>query len=385
MAVHRYDRAELRLDAKSRTPQGFLRVDATIARTGVQLYRREDGTIRREYRPPDEVFRADTLASCRLAPLTLLHPPELVTPANVSKYRKGTVAEDVRRDGHLVATSVVIEDADAIAAVEQGATRQLSCGYECDIDETPGVTPDGQRFDASQLNIRVNHVALVPVGRAGPEVRVRLDANDAVQVEADPPPTPKQEKKMALKKIRIDGVDVELEETAAQLVEKQQAQLDAARETAKAAVAETDKAKARADAAEAARTKAEADLRTATDPSRLQAAARARVDLEQKASKIAPKAKFDGMDDLAVKRAALTEAGVKLDGKSDVYVEARFDAAVEDAEKKNPAAAARAGASPEVKTDSDDVIEAARERNRKDTADAWKQPLASHKDAVVKA
>lgn len=382
MAVHRYDRAELRLDAKSRTPQGFLRVDAAIARTGVQFYRQPDGKVRREYRPPEEVFRADALATCSLAPLTLRHPPEMLTPQNVAKYRKGTVGETVRQDGHLVVTSIVIEDADAISAVETGAMRQLSCGYYCDTDETPGVAPDGSRYDAVQRNIRVNHVALEPMGRAGPEVRVRLDATDAVQVDEDPPPTPKQEKKMATKKIRIDGVEAELEDTVAQLVEKQQAQLDAARDSATKAKAEADQAKARADAADAARAKAEATLKEATDPAKLQAAARARADLEQKAAKVGPKAKFDGLDDMAVKRAALADAGVKVEGKSDAYVEARFDLALEETEKKNPAATARAAGTPEAKADADDVIETARAKQRKDSAEAWKQPLASNKDAV---
>jgi len=55
VSVMRYDTTVLRLDGK-RTPQGFLRADAVIARTGVQLYRRGDGTTQREYRPPETVF-----------------------------------------------------------------------------------------------------------------------------------------------------------------------------------------------------------------------------------------------------------------------------------------------------------------------------------------
>jgi hypothetical protein len=76
------------------------------------------------------------LASFSLAPLTLEHPPEPVTADNVDKYRVGTAGELVRQDGEFVATTVVVENADAIRAVEQGK-RELSCGYECELDESP--------------------------------------------------------------------------------------------------------------------------------------------------------------------------------------------------------------------------------------------------------
>jgi hypothetical protein len=44
MAFKRYDKGALRA-RRQRTPQGFLRADATIARTGVQLYANADGSI----------------------------------------------------------------------------------------------------------------------------------------------------------------------------------------------------------------------------------------------------------------------------------------------------------------------------------------------------
>jgi hypothetical protein len=42
----------------------------------------------------------------------------------------------------------------------------LSAGYELDLDPTPGEY-QGRRYDAVQRNIRINHVAAVPLGRAG--------------------------------------------------------------------------------------------------------------------------------------------------------------------------------------------------------------------------
>lgn len=44
--------------------------------------------------------------------------------------------------------------------------RQLCAGYTCELDWTPGTTVDGQAFDASQKNIKINHLAIVDWVRA---------------------------------------------------------------------------------------------------------------------------------------------------------------------------------------------------------------------------
>jgi hypothetical protein len=49
--------------------------------------------------------------------------------------------------------------------------KELSIGYRCLYDLTPGVY-NGQQYDAVQREIRGNHLALVEEGRAGPEVAV---------------------------------------------------------------------------------------------------------------------------------------------------------------------------------------------------------------------
>ena len=175
MTVTRFDVAELGVTSK--TPQGFLRAPAYLTRSGVLDYRRADGTVRRELRPPSEVFAPASLATLGAAPLTDLHPAEMVSPANVRKLAIGHVSDDVRQDGQHVAANVTVQDKAAIAAVEAGQRRELSCGYTCDLDETPG-TYHGQPYDAVQRTIRYNHVGIGPKnwGRAGSDVALRLDA-----------------------------------------------------------------------------------------------------------------------------------------------------------------------------------------------------------------
>lgn len=340
MPVKRIDHGELKLDAK-RTAQGFLRCDAAIARTGVQIYALPGGQERREYRPPDEVFHADALASAALAPMTLGHPPVPVTAANVRQYQVGVVGPEAKADGKLVRTSALVMDAEAISAAETGRAAQLSCGYECELDHTPGVSPDGERYDAVQRGIRINHVALVQAGRAGPQVRLRLDSKDnAVQ---DDLPADHREDGGRTMKIKINGVEVEVPDTAGQLIEQK---IKADSDALAAATAEVEKQKARADSAEAAKVKAEKERADAEDPKRLDAIVAARVELVTKARSVLGKdAKTDGMDAAAIKREVLAKLfpEMKLDGKSADYVDAAFDYAMADHEKKNPAARAVAG------------------------------------------
>lgn len=327
--VVRYDIATLR--GPERTSQGFLRADAVLTRSGVFLYRNPDGSTRREYRPPEEVFRADVLSSFEDAPLTKLHPGRLVDKTNARQVSVGMVKETPRRDGNHAVARVVVMDADAIAAVESGELRSVSCGYECDYDPTPGVTPEGERYDGIQRNIRGNHVALVPAGRAGPEATIRLDAADAVIVEdaATEPPT---KEKTPMAKVRLDGVDFEASEQLAQAIsvsqEKAQAREDELRAAVEAAKAEAAKEKARADAAvDQLEKDASAEV--------IQQKVAARVALEREAAQVLPEAKFDGKTDEEIKTAVITAVhpGARLDEidpkiKS-VYIQARYDAALE--------------------------------------------------------
>lgn len=154
---------------------GRLRVDGHLTRSGVFVYRNPDGTQRREYRPPAEVFHADSLSSFAMLPVTNDHPDGLLSAANIRQHAVGWTGETVRQDDDHVAAPLMIVDAGVIGAVESGK-QELSCGYECDLKETPGMTPDGQRYDAVQTNIRGNHVAIVAVGRAGSSARMRMDA-----------------------------------------------------------------------------------------------------------------------------------------------------------------------------------------------------------------
>ena len=324
MSTQRFDRGTLRKPA--RMANGWLKADGFLTRTGIFTYRNADGSERRELRLPEEVFHADALESFGLVPVTDDHPTEILDATNTKDHARGALSEGVRRDGEFVRATMLVYDASLIEKMEAGKV-ELSCGYTCDMDETPG-TYRGQRYDAVQKNIRGNHVAVVDIGRAGPEARVRMD-NASVMVAAvecsDEPERSVKGKTMPV--IKHDGVEFETTEQVAQVWAKTQAELDATKK-------ERDTLQARCDSANEELQAAKAKLVESEDPARVQALVAARVDLETRARKILGEgAKFDGKSDDEIVRAALSKAKPKLDmeGKSKDYLTARFDDCVEAA------------------------------------------------------
>ena len=174
----RYD--VFRLDSINKTPQGGLRIPAALTRAGIFEYKRADGSVSRELRHPEDVFDAKAMASLDCAPLTIGHVGQ-VTPDNWGSVAVGHVVGTPRKDGNFVAADTQVMRGDAVRQVTDGGLRELSCGYSVELDPTPGEW-QGQHYDARQREISYNHVALLPegAGRAGPDVRLRVDAKDGI-------------------------------------------------------------------------------------------------------------------------------------------------------------------------------------------------------------
>ncbi len=171
----------LTLDAGSvrLTRDGYLVAVATIARTGVQTYRaaelgladRDADAPVRVYRPADEVFAPEAMASLAHRPMTIDHPTEPVTAANWKRHAVGATGGEVTRDGDTIRVPLTLMDAAAIADVQAGK-RELSVGYSCELLVADGVTPEGEAYDAVQRSIRGNHVAVCQAARGGPRLRI---------------------------------------------------------------------------------------------------------------------------------------------------------------------------------------------------------------------
>ena len=177
--------SEIRLDASTAQvlSDGTLKVVGQLTHPGVFSYRNPDGSERKEYRPADEVLNKASLATFAGMTITINHPQvpgKLVTPGTWKGVTAGHVGDNVRADGDHAIADLYIKDAAAIAGVQNGTLRKLSCGYcATEIDPTPGVTPEGVRYDAVQRKIVGNHVALLlgQMPRGGDNCTLRLDSS----------------------------------------------------------------------------------------------------------------------------------------------------------------------------------------------------------------
>jgi hypothetical protein len=321
------------------TDEGFLKVPARISRTGIQEYLavemgltdKDPKEIVRVYRPEDEVFTDESLISFANKPVTNNHPPELVNSRNSRQYSVGMSGPEVTRDGMFAKTVLHVTDEDAIKNIESGKV-ELSNGYTADIEWTPGVTPDGEQYDAIQRNIKGNHIAIVERGRAGPACRV-----------ADNLPTLGDEVTMA--KITIDGVDFEVSDQAAQAVGKLQARLkDAEMETQEKdedlkkkedeMEAKEKESKATNDALQAQLDDAKSKIPTTDTLDKL---VTERTGIVDTVRKVMPDIQWEGKDADTLRREVVAAKcpNVQLDSVSADYINARFDMLVESVESNS--------------------------------------------------
>ena len=300
--VQRYDNYAIQA---IKTDEGFVRDAPIIGRTGILEYRNVDGSIRREYRPPQEAFDADSLASIRGKPITVGHHG-LVSSANYRETKPvGTVISDGRQDGNNIRADVVIYSLDT-------DDRELSCGYQTELDETPGVTEDGEHYDAIQRNIRYNHLAIVPRGRAG-NARLNMDGNQSIE-----------EVETMSTKIKMDnGIEYEVPAEVKVAYDAMVEKADATKKDLDAMTAKFDSATAEIEKLKAEAEKAEADFKAKFDE-----AVKTTIELREIARKHGVE-KADELSNEEIKKAVVAKVhpNLNLDGKSAEYIEVAFDLA----------------------------------------------------------
>jgi len=163
------------LEKASFTPEGYLRDKPVLTSTGIFEYKNPDGSVRRELRLPEDVFDPESLASYKGKPVIITHDAGLIDKSNVADESIGTILSEGERSGDDVRAEIIIHDTDAM---KQSRLKELSLGYNLDLEETPGEW-HGEKYDAIQRNIRINHLALVREARAGEQARLNIDGRDA--------------------------------------------------------------------------------------------------------------------------------------------------------------------------------------------------------------
>ncbi len=167
--VQRFD--SIPLDQTYFTEEGYLVDHPIVTSVGIFVYHNPDGSERRELRLPEEVFSPKSLASYKGKPIIVTHEAGYVDKDNVQEEHIGTILSEGYQDEEDVRCEVIIHDTDA---VKNTGLRELSCGYNLRLEETPGVW-EGQPYDAIQRDIEINHLALVDKARAGEQARLNVD------------------------------------------------------------------------------------------------------------------------------------------------------------------------------------------------------------------
>ena len=161
------------------TDEGFLKVPAKVARVGNQKYLaaelgltdRNPNDIVIVHRPPEEVFKKESLDSYKDKDITIQHPKNFVDAETYKNTSVGHVtAQGVKVDDEWVETTLLVKDKYAIDRINNGLC-EVSVGYSVDYKAQDGVWK-GEEYELVQTNIKVNHVALVDNARAGKEARI---------------------------------------------------------------------------------------------------------------------------------------------------------------------------------------------------------------------
>ncbi|WP_239256678.1 DUF2213 domain-containing protein [Listeria ilorinensis] len=328
MKVQRFDKSLINDSNIQETQEGYLTVKAPVTRPGVFPYMRADGSVHMEAKLPEYLFAGDTIASLNAKPVTDDHPTEPVTAANYQQYAKGMTHTDAAVYDNKLFVSFTITDSATIQKIKDGK-RELSLGFESEIIEEQG-TYNGERYDAVQKAVIVNHLAIVEEGRVGPEIAIRGDSA-AFMVDS------KNEGGTKMPVLKFDGKDFEVDSVVKANFDSLQSKLDAANAKAE----KVDALEGERDGLKTQLEKTEADLKEAKEKAvsdeDIAEAVQERAELQDSAKAfLGDSYDFKGKSAREIKVAAITKAdeAFKEDGKSDDYINAFYDAMSSNAKKQ---------------------------------------------------
>jgi hypothetical protein len=328
MTVIRYDSAPMSVLTRQ-DQDGFLYTEAATGRTGILHYRNADGTPRRELRLPEDAGSAASLQSMIGKPVVITHKGGMVNGKTARSRNVGTMLS-ARFDSMQGVTfnQIVIHDEQAQTA---GRTthKYLSLGYRLDLEERRGYysaatneisdTPkDGfEPFDAIQRNLVVNHLAMVPMGRAGEVARLNLDGNEDYFDHEDNP----------MPKIKLaNGTEIEVAQEVADHIGGLQTRLDGAEATLSTTKGTLTAVSAERDALKNTVDGFDEKLKQA----RLDAADELKASAKLIASVAHKVTDVEGKSDVEVKAAFVKAVmpAINLDGKDDLEICGAFDYAL---------------------------------------------------------
>ena len=327
-------------------PNGFLSLLANLSRTGIFTYQRiaPDGSIEiiRQLRTSEEVFDPESLASLAGLPLTNNHTEEMISPENAEDYIVGMSSDKPKKillpvqnaddadEEEFIQQRLTVFNPDTIEDILKKEKTEISLGYTCQLDETPG-TYKGKPYDVVQRNIRMNHVSLVRQARGGRNCKVLLKDGTETVVNYDgfTGLEENNSKESNVKVFNHEGKEYKVEDSVYSLLSSFQDGVDSAQSLSNEKQKEIDKLQAINDDY-----KSKLEVKKQTDSAdQLRKAVRVRVSLERQGEKVlGSSVNFDSLSDEEIKIKVIEKLrpSSNLDGKSAEYIEARFDMAMED-------------------------------------------------------
>jgi hypothetical protein len=126
------------------------------------------------YRSESELSSQDCIDSFKLIPWiddhVMLGSEDAGLTPSEQKGVQGVIGQDVYFDGTTLRGNIKVFS-EAMANLIANGKKELSCGYRCRYEYSPGVY-NGQEYQYVQRDIRGNHLALVENGRMGRDVAV---------------------------------------------------------------------------------------------------------------------------------------------------------------------------------------------------------------------
>lgn len=320
IAVVRYDQFNMDNVKLAKTAEGYLEGFAIATRTGVFNYMRADGSIQRELRLAEEVFKDDAVNSFKLLPITNNHPDVEVNADNAKELTVGYTGEEIKRVDNLLMTKLKITDKKAIDEIKSGKMG-LSYGYKVNLVKKDGIY-NGEKYDYVQTNIKGNHLAIVYQGRAGEKARLKLDSQDAICVFNN------FNKNLNMKTIKLDGKEFEVSEEVASRLDSLEAEKTSLKITEKELKSKIDTLEGERDALKEKLVEESKKDHSADITNKV----KERISLERKALEVLNSDEdISNLSENELKTKVIVKFSpdFKSDGKSDDYLSARFDAILE--------------------------------------------------------
>jgi hypothetical protein len=362
---------------------GILTAKVRMIRMTVLPYMDADGTTVYECKPAEEFATPAFMGGMPGRPVADLHPRssngrnipfcDMASDAQRAFHTKGVLHTDAQSfyvDGDVIVGIESIFDRDLIADVLSGKKVEVSAGILAKVEDRRGIY-DGKQYTKVQTRPVFDHLAHVTKGRAGPGCRALISISDGAEelseesVRTAGGNDMPGEKEVKTMKLAInDGLYISFSMDGAQQLptEKEVGAFQAAIDALRTDAAELPTVKAKVDALEAEKLELQKKIDTAegradgkddqirvlttkvdelqTKVTAAETGAQARTDaaiderlemIDLAREVIGDAYEFKGKDAKAIRVNVLKALNpdVKLDGRNDDYVLARFDAAVE--------------------------------------------------------